>query len=78
MATLNLGQYPGLCGAHFVGSINTISDEAYFPPYKDVDLHLGDVERAHAFSVKVWKPTNLFKMCLEWQNAWLALPQSHS
>jgi len=38
--TLNLAQYPGLCGAHFVGSINTMPDEAYFPAYKDVDMHL--------------------------------------
>jgi hypothetical protein len=37
---LNLAQYPGLCGAHFVGSINTMPDEAYYPPYKDVDFHL--------------------------------------
>jgi hypothetical protein len=37
---MNLNQNPGLCGAHFVGSINTMPDEAYFPPYKDVDLHL--------------------------------------
>jgi hypothetical protein len=38
--TLNLAQYPGLCGAHFVGSINTMPDEDYFPAYKDVDMHL--------------------------------------
>jgi hypothetical protein len=38
--TLNLAKYPGLCAAHFVGSINNMPDEAYFPPYKDVDLHL--------------------------------------
>ncbi len=38
--TMNLAQYPGLCGAHFVGSINTMPDEAYFPSYKDVDFHL--------------------------------------
>ena len=36
----NLAQYPGLCAAHFVGSINTMPDDAYFPVYKDVDLHL--------------------------------------
>jgi hypothetical protein len=36
----NLAKYPGLVGAHFVGSINTMPDEADFPPYKDVDLHL--------------------------------------
>jgi hypothetical protein len=36
----NLAQYPGLCAAHFVGSITTMPDEAYFPAYKDVDLHL--------------------------------------
>jgi hypothetical protein len=36
----NMAQYPGLCAAHFVGSINTMPDEAYFPAYKDVDLHL--------------------------------------
>ena len=38
--TLNLANYPGLCGAHFVGSITTMPDGAYFPSYKDVDLHL--------------------------------------
>ena len=38
--TMNLSQYPGLVGAHFVGSINTMPDEADFPTYKDVDLHL--------------------------------------
>lgn len=37
---MNLAQFPGLCGAHFVGSINTMPDEAHFPPYKDVDLYL--------------------------------------
>jgi hypothetical protein len=36
----NLAQYPGLCAAHFVGSITTMEDEAYFPAYNDVDLHL--------------------------------------
>jgi hypothetical protein len=36
----NLTQYSGLCAAHFVGSITTMPDEAYFPAYKDVDLHL--------------------------------------
>ncbi|HEY7020551.1 MAG TPA: hypothetical protein VH349_05500 [Ktedonobacterales bacterium] len=36
----NLTQYPGLCAAHFVGSITTMPDEAYFPAYKDVDMHL--------------------------------------
>jgi hypothetical protein len=38
--THNLVHYPGLCGAHFVGSITTMPDEAYFPAYKDVDMHL--------------------------------------
>lgn len=36
----NLAQYPGLRAAHFVGSITTMPDEAHFPAYKDVDLHL--------------------------------------
>lgn len=36
----NLAQYPGLCAAHFVGSITTMPDEAHFPEYKDVDVHL--------------------------------------
>lgn len=36
----NLPQYPGLCGAHFVGSINRMSDDAFFPAYNDVDFHL--------------------------------------
>jgi hypothetical protein len=37
---LNMAQYPGLRGAHFVGSVNTFPDEAHFPSYKDVDFHL--------------------------------------
>ena len=36
----NLGQWPGLRGAHLVGGITTMSDEALFPSSKDVDLHL--------------------------------------
>lgn len=36
----NLAEYPGLRGAHFVGSINSMLEEADFPSYKDVDFHL--------------------------------------
>jgi hypothetical protein len=36
----NISQYPGLRAAHFVGSISTMPDEADFPSYKDVDVHL--------------------------------------
>ena len=36
----NLEQWPGLRGAHLVGGITTMPDEALFPSSKDVDLHL--------------------------------------
>jgi hypothetical protein len=36
----NAGQWPGLRGAHLVGSITTLADPTPFPPYKDVDIHL--------------------------------------
>jgi hypothetical protein len=36
----NLEQWPGLHGAHLVGGITTMPDEALFPSSKDVDLHL--------------------------------------
>jgi hypothetical protein len=34
------GQWPGLRAAHFVGGITSLPDNAAFPAYKDVDLHL--------------------------------------
>jgi hypothetical protein len=33
-------QFPGLCGAHFVGGITSMRDDEPFPRTKDVDLHL--------------------------------------
>lgn len=36
----NLEGWPGLCAAHLVGGITTMPDDAPFPLYKDVDLHL--------------------------------------
>jgi hypothetical protein len=33
-------QTPGFCGAHFVGSINTMPQDAPFPPYRDVDVKI--------------------------------------
>ncbi len=35
-----IGGWPGLRAAHFVGGITTMPDEAPFPAHKDVDLHL--------------------------------------
>ncbi len=35
-----LADWPGLRAAHLVGGITTMPDDASFPPYKDVDLHL--------------------------------------
>jgi hypothetical protein len=32
--------FPGLRGAHLVGGITTMQEEALFPAYKDVDMHL--------------------------------------
>ena len=37
---VGLDDYPGLCGAHLVGGITGFPDTAFFPEYKDVDLHL--------------------------------------
>lgn len=36
----NLAQWQGLIGAHLVGGITTMPDDAPFPTYKDVDVHL--------------------------------------
>ncbi len=36
----NLAQWPGLRGAHFVGGITSMPDDAPFPTTKDVDMHL--------------------------------------
>ena len=33
-------QWPGLQAAHLVGGLTTMPDDAPFPAYKDVDLHL--------------------------------------
>ena len=35
-----IDQWPGLIGAHLVGGITTMPDDAPFPEYKDVDVHL--------------------------------------
>jgi hypothetical protein len=36
----NIEQWPGIIGAHLVGGITTMPDDASFPAYKDVDVHL--------------------------------------
>jgi hypothetical protein len=36
----NRGRWPGLRAAHLVGSITTTPDDAPFPAYRDVDMHL--------------------------------------
>jgi hypothetical protein len=36
----NIEQWLGLIGAHLVGGITTMPDDAPFPAYKDVDVHL--------------------------------------
>jgi hypothetical protein len=36
----NIEQWPGIVGAHLVGGITTMPDDAPFPSYKDVDVHL--------------------------------------
>jgi hypothetical protein len=36
----NQQQWPGLVAAHFVGGVTTMLDNEYFPPTKDLDLHL--------------------------------------
>jgi hypothetical protein len=36
----NQPHWPGLVAAHFVGGITTMADDEYFPPTKDLDLHL--------------------------------------
>ncbi len=36
----NRSQWPGLRAAHLIGGITTMPDDAPFPAYKDVDIHL--------------------------------------
>ena len=36
----NIQQWPEILGAHLVGGITTMPDDAPFPSYKDVDVHL--------------------------------------
>ena len=36
----NQQHWPGLVAAHFVGGVTTMADDEYFPPTKDLDLHL--------------------------------------
>jgi hypothetical protein len=36
----NVNQWPGIAGAHLVGGITTMPDDAPFPSHKDVDVHL--------------------------------------
>jgi len=36
----NQQHWPGLVAAHFVGGVTTMADHEYFPPTKDLDLHL--------------------------------------
>src|ERR1700686_664272 len=56
----NLEHWPGIRGAHLVGGITTMSDDALFPSYKDVDLHLIFEEGSPALS-----PTGPFLNLLE-------------
>ena len=36
----NQQHWPGLVAAHFVGGVTTMADDEYFPPTRDLDLHL--------------------------------------
>lgn len=36
----NIPSWPGIRGAHLIGSITTMPDDAPFPAYKDIDVHL--------------------------------------
>ena len=56
----NIEQWPGIRGAHLVGGITTMSDDALFPSSKDVDLHLIFEEGSPALS-----PTGPFLNLLE-------------
>lgn len=56
----NIEQWPGIRSAHLVGGITTMSDNALFPSYKDVDLHLIFEEGNPALS-----PTGPFLNLLE-------------
>ncbi|MFN8456019.1 MAG: hypothetical protein U0401_15355 [Anaerolineae bacterium] len=56
----NIQNWPGLRGAHLVGGITTMPDEAHFPVYKDVDLHLIFAEGS-----PVLQPTDSFMNILE-------------
>jgi hypothetical protein len=56
----NTQNWPGLQGAHLVGGITTMPDEAPFPAYKDVDLHLIFEEGSPAL-----QPTGPFMNILE-------------
>ncbi|GAC1408344.1 MAG: hypothetical protein NVSMB49_28520 [Ktedonobacteraceae bacterium] len=56
----NIEKWPGIRGAHLVGGITTMSDDALFPSYKDVDIHLIFEEGSPALS-----PTGPFLNLLE-------------
>jgi hypothetical protein len=56
----NTQNWPGIQGAHLVGGITTMPDEAPFPAYKDVDLHLIFEEGSPAL-----QPTSPFMNILE-------------
>ena len=47
----SLWQWPGLRGAHLVGGITSMPDDAPFPPYKDVDVHLVFAEGSPALDI---------------------------
>src|SRR5690348_15491621 len=40
-------QIPGFCGAHLMGGILSMSPDAPFPPYRDVDLNIVVRNAAH-------------------------------
>ncbi len=56
----NLDHYPGLIGAHLVGSITSLLDEAPYPDYKDVDVLLIFEDGSPAL-----QPANPFEANLE-------------
>lgn len=56
----NLEQWPGLRGAHLVGGITSLPDDAPWPAHKDVDLHLIFAEGSPAL-----QPTGPFANMIE-------------
>jgi hypothetical protein len=50
----NLDQWPGLRAAHLVGGVTTMDDDASFPTYKDVDVHLIFADGSPALAGDGW------------------------